>query len=51
MPDHEPDGRSLNFAGDTGEQGQPLPMTADVLRRTEKWPRSPHTPDGVAATG
>jgi hypothetical protein len=50
MPDHQPDGRSLNFAGDTGEHGQPLPMTAEVLRgRTEKWPRSPHTPDGVAA--
>ena len=50
MPDHEPDGRSLNFAGDTDEQGQPLPMTVVVLRaRTEKWLRSAHTPNGVAA--
>ena len=50
MPDHEPDGRSLNFAGDTDEQGQPLPRTIEVLcARTEKWLRSPHTPDGVAA--
>lgn len=49
MPDHQPDGRSLNFAGDTDEHGQPLPMTVEVLRaRTEKWPRSAHTPDGVA---
>jgi len=50
MPDHEPDDRSLSCAGDVDEQGQPLPMTVEVLRaRTEKWPRSPHTPDGVAA--
>ena len=50
MPDHEPDDRSLSFAGDVDEQGQPLPMTVEVLRaRTEKWPQSPHTPDGVAA--
>jgi hypothetical protein len=50
MPDHQADPRSLNFAGDTDEQGQPLPMTVEVLRaRTEKWPRSPRTPDGVAA--
>jgi hypothetical protein len=50
MADHEPDGRSLNFAGDADEQGQPLPMSVKVLRaRTEKWLRSPSTPDGVAA--
>jgi hypothetical protein len=50
MPDHQPDSRSLNFAGDVDEQGRPLPMAVEVLRaRTEKWPRSPHTPDGVAA--
>jgi hypothetical protein len=50
MADHEPDGRSLNFAGDTDEQGQPLPMSVKVLRsRTEKWPQSSSTPDGVAA--
>jgi hypothetical protein len=50
MADHEPDGRSLNFAGDTDEQGQPLPMTVEILRaRTEKWPRPPRTPAGVAA--
>ena len=50
MPDRQPDKRSLNFAGDVDDQGRPLPMKAEVLRaRTEKWPRSPHTPDGVAA--
>jgi hypothetical protein len=50
LPDHQPDSRSLNFAGDVDEQGRPLPMTVEVLRaRTEKWPQSPHTPDGVAA--
>ena len=50
MPDHQPDSRSLKFAGDVDEQGRPLPMTAEILRtRTEKWPVSPHTPDGVAA--
>jgi len=49
MPDRQPDPRSLNFAGDVDEQGRPLPMTVEVLRaRTEKWPRSPRTPDGVA---
>ena len=49
MPDHQPDSRSLNFAGDVDEQGCPLPMTVEVLRaRTEKWPRSPQTPDAVA---
>jgi hypothetical protein len=47
---HEPDRRSLNFAGDVDEQGRPLPMNVEILRgRTEKWPRSPHTPVGVAA--
>ncbi|SRR6266851_7725960 len=50
MPDHQPDSRSLNFAGDVDDQGRPLPMTVEVLRaRTEKWPLSPHTPEGVAA--
>ena len=50
MPDHQADCRTLNFAGDIDDQGRPLPMTVDVLRaRTEKWPRSPSTPDGVAA--
>lgn len=50
MPDREPDSRSLNFAGAFDEHGQPLPMTVEVLwERTEKWPRSPHTPDAVAA--
>lgn len=50
MPDHQPDRRSLNFAGDVDEHGRPLPMTVEVLRaRTEKWPQSPATPDGVAA--
>ena len=50
MTDREPDSRSLNFAGDVDEQGRPLPMTVEVLQaRTEKWPVSPHTPDGVAA--
>jgi hypothetical protein len=50
MPDHQPDNRSLNFAGDIDEQGRPLPMTVEVLRaRTEKWPLSPHSPDGVAS--
>jgi hypothetical protein len=50
MPDRQADSRSLNFAGDIDEQGRPLPMTVGVLRaRTEKWPLSLHTPDGVAA--
>ena len=50
MPDRQADSRTLNFAGDVDEQGRPLPMSVEVLRaRTEKWPRSPHTPDGVAA--
>jgi hypothetical protein len=50
MPDRQADSRSLNFAGDIDEQGRPLPMSVEILRaRTEKWPRSPHTPDGVAA--
>lgn len=50
MPDHQPDSRTLNFAGDVDEQGYPLPMTVAVLTaRTEKWPRSAHTPGGVAA--
>lgn len=50
QPDRQPDPRTLNFAGDIDEQGQPLHMTVDVLRaRTEKWPLSPHTPNDVAA--
>jgi hypothetical protein len=50
MPDHQPDSRSLNFAGDVDEQGRPLPMTVEVLQaRTKKWPVSPQTPDGVTA--
>jgi hypothetical protein len=50
MADRQADSRSLNFTGDVDEQGRPLPMTVEVLRaRTEKWPLSPHTPDGVAA--
>jgi hypothetical protein len=50
MTDHQPDSRSLNFAGDVNEQGRPLPMTVEVLRaRTEKWPVSPQTPESVAA--
>jgi len=50
MPDHEPDSRTLNFAGDVDEQGYPLPMTVEVLRgRTEKWPLSEKTPGDVAS--
>jgi hypothetical protein len=50
MLDHPPDSRTLNFAGDVDEDGRPLPMNIVVLRgRTEKWPLSPYTPDGVAA--
>jgi hypothetical protein len=50
MPDHQPDDRTLNFAGDIDEQGRPLPMTVEVLRaRTEKWPVSERAPAGVAA--
>ena len=50
MSAHEPDSRTLNFAGDEDEQGRPSPMTTEVLRaRTEKWPVSPKTPDGVAS--
>lgn len=48
--DRQADRRSLNFAGDIDEQGQPLPMTVENLRaRSEKWPVSPHTPASVAA--
>ena len=47
MPDHQPDSRTLNFAGDVDEQGYPLPMTVEVLQaRTEKWPRR-RTPQTV----
>ena len=50
MPDHPPDRRSINFAGDVDEQGRPMPMTVAVLQaRTERWPVSAQTPDGVAA--
>lgn len=50
MTDHQPDSRTLYFAGDVDEQGYPLPMTVEVLRgRTDKWQRSPKTPEGVAA--
>ena len=50
MPDRQPDDRTLNFAGDVDDNGRPLPMTVEVLRaRTEKWPLSSDTPDGVAA--
>jgi hypothetical protein len=50
MPDHQPDSRTLNFAGDVDEQGNPLSMTVEVLRgRTEKWPVSQRTPKDVAA--
>jgi hypothetical protein len=50
MPDRQPDSRTLYFAGDVDEPGRPLPMTVEVLQaRTEKWPMSPHTPEGVAA--
>lgn len=50
MTDHEPDRRSLYFAGDIDEQGYPLPMSVENLGgRTQKWPLSPHTPEGVAA--
>jgi hypothetical protein len=46
MADHQPDSRTLNFAGDVDDQGYSLPMTIDVLRRrTEKWPVSPRTPE------
>jgi hypothetical protein len=45
----EPDSRTLNFVGDVDEQGQPLPMTVEVLQgRTEKWPVSPQTPENIA---
>jgi hypothetical protein len=50
MNDRPADTRTLNFAGDIDKDGQPLPMTIEILRaRTEKWPMSPRTPDGVAA--
>ena len=49
MSDRQPDPRSVHFAGDVDEHGRPLPMSPEVLRaRTEKWPLSPRTPDGVA---
>jgi hypothetical protein len=49
MPDHQPDGRSLHFAGDIDELGRPLPMSVEALRaRTAKWPVSAHTPENVA---
>jgi hypothetical protein len=45
MADHRPDSRTLHFAGDVNEDGQPLPITVEVLRaRTGKWPRSSRTP-------
>lgn len=44
------DPRSLICAGDVDEHGQPVRMSVEVLQaRTEKWPVSRHTPDGVAA--
>jgi hypothetical protein len=50
MSRREADPRSLIFAGDEDESGQPLPMTPEVLLgRTEKWPLSDNTPEGVAA--
>jgi hypothetical protein len=50
MSDRQPDSRTLKFAGDVDELGRPLPMTVEVLQaRTEKWPLSPDTPEGVAA--
>jgi hypothetical protein len=50
MTTRQADPRSLPYAGDVDEHGQPLPMTVEVLQaRTEKWAISEHTPDGVAA--
>lgn len=50
MTDRQPDSRSLNFAGDVDEHGNPLPMTVGVLRaRAQKWPVSSRTPQNVAA--
>lgn len=50
MPDNRPDRRSLNFAGDVDDQGRYLPMSVENLRgRTQKWPLSPQTPEGVGA--
>lgn len=50
MPDHQPDRRTLIFAGDIDQHGRPLPMTVEALRaRTEKWQVSERTPAGVAA--
>lgn len=50
MSEREPDYRTLLFAGDETEDGQPLPMTVEVLReRAGKWPISPNTPDNVAS--
>ncbi len=50
MSEHQPDSRSLNFAGDVDELGRPLSMSVEVLRaRTEKWPVSERTPADVAA--
>lgn len=50
MSGREADPRSLIFAGDIDESGQPLPMTPAVLHgRTQKWPLSDNTPEGVAA--
>lgn len=50
ISDHQPDHRTLMFAGDIDQHGRPLPMTVEVLRaRTEQWPVSQRTPAGVAA--
>src|SRR5258708_37716913 len=50
MSEHQPDSRSLSFAGDVDELGRPLSMSVEVLRaRTEKWPVSERTPADVAA--
>lgn len=50
MTSRQADSRSIMFAGDVDEHGQPVPMSVEVLQaRTERWAVSEHTPQGVAA--
>jgi hypothetical protein len=50
MDERQADERSLNFAGDVDDAGGPVPMSYAALKaRTERWPVSPRTPEGVAS--
>jgi hypothetical protein len=50
MDERQADDQSLHFAGDADEAGRPIPMSYAALKaRTERWPVSPRTPEGVAS--